>query len=135
MNHYQRQKSDRQHLLKIIYGFDCKCEACQKNYPSIHEEGLAFGFLNPEIKRDVDAVTFNLNEDVDSIDRFAKHLRNLSKYYPTGSLYDIAWKLHRALVLKHGNLAPQLQILMSEYAFVIVVSLLLYRELFSLFFL
>lgn len=114
MNHYKGTKDDRQNLLKIFYGFTCKCEACQKNYPSIYEDGLAFGFLNDEIKSFVDAVSFNLNEDVDMIEKFNALLTTLSKHYPTGAWYDIAGKLHRALVLKHGNLASQLQISMSE---------------------
>ncbi|XP_037044344.1 SET and MYND domain-containing protein 4-like [Bradysia coprophila] len=113
-NHFQRKKDERQHILKLVYGFTCKCEACQKNYPSIYEEHLAFGFLNAEIKAVVDAITFNLNEDVEMINRFSALLSTLNKHYPTGALYDIAGKMHRALVLKHGNLASQLQITMKK---------------------
>lgn len=62
----------------------------------------------------VDMVAFNLNDEVENIDSFSSLLRNNSKSYPTGALYDIGWRLHRAMALKYGNLASQIQVTMSE---------------------
>lgn len=121
-NHFQRPKEERQYFLNIIYGFTCNCEACQRDYPSIYEDRLPFGFITPKIKEAVDAVSFNLNEDVDNMGKFSGILRDYAKYYPTGALYDIAWKLHRAMILKHGNLASQLQVWMSKYSFFVTCS-------------
>lgn len=107
----------------MIFGFVCKCEACQKNYPSIYDENLPFGFVSSEIKDVVDAITFNLNEDVENMDQFSSLLQQYSKHYPSGALYDIGWKLRRAMVLKYGNLASQLQVTMSKLRLVFLVIL------------
>lgn len=98
-----------------MYGFICKCEACENDYPSIHDEDLEFGYVSDEITQAADDMSVNLNDEVADINKLCEIIQKYSRHYPCGTLYTIGTRLHRAMTLKYGNLSTQLQISLSKF--------------------
>lgn len=126
-DHFENDKITRVRDLSLMYGFDCKCIACEDDYPRWFDtDKIKQGNRTDEIKYLTEVYLSDLNMEQSEIAKFCSILDENADSYPCLSMFNIGLKLHRAFILTFGNMATELQVLLSKF-FDFCLSFVLYR--------